>query len=32
MPEEFKPHALTIHKLLEFGPTFYEVYDEVKGD
>lgn len=32
MPLEFKRHTLTIHKLLEFGPTFYEVYDEVKGD
>jgi len=32
MPLEFKPHTLTIHKILEFGPTFYEVYDEVKGD
>lgn len=32
MPLEFKPHTLTIHKILEFGPTFYEVYDEIKGD
>ena len=28
MPQELKAHCLTIHKLLEFEPTFYEVYDE----
>jgi len=27
LPEEIKPHALTIHKLLEFAPVFYEVED-----
>lgn len=32
MPEEFKRHTLTIHKILEFAPVRYEVFDEVKGD
>lgn len=25
LPDEIKPHALTIHKLLEFAPVWYEV-------
>jgi len=28
---ELKPHCITIHKLLEFEPQFYEVYDEEEG-
>lgn len=31
MPQELKPHCLTIHKLLEFEPTFYEVWDPNGG-
>lgn len=27
LPDEIKPHALTIHKLLEFAPVFYEIED-----
>lgn len=28
MPEELKSHCLTIHKLLEFAPVYYEDYNE----
>lgn len=28
MPEELKSHCLTIHKLLEFAPEYYEEYNE----
>lgn len=31
MPEELKAHCLTIHKLLEFAPEFYEDYND-KGE
>lgn len=27
VPEELRPHVLTIHKVLEFAPVFYEVED-----
>lgn len=27
LPDALKPHALTIHKLLEFAPIFYEIAD-----
>lgn len=27
MPDELKSHCLTIHKLIEFEPVFYEVWD-----
>ena len=27
LPDELKPHALTIHKVLEFQPVFYEEPD-----
>lgn len=32
MPENIKPHCLTIHKLLEFAPVYYEVEDPVTGE
>ena len=28
MPQELKSHCLTIHKLIEFEPIFYEVWDD----
>lgn len=28
IPDALKPHVLTIHKVLEFQPVFYEVFDE----
>jgi len=28
LPDDIKPHALTIHKLLEFAPVWYEIDDE----
>lgn len=28
MPEELKSHCITFHKLVEYGPEFYEVWDE----
>lgn len=31
MPGEVKPHTLTLHKLLEFEPVYYEVVDEATG-
>lgn len=31
MPPEVKAHTLTIHKVLEFEPTWYEVLDEETG-
>ncbi len=27
LPDEIKPHALTVHKVLEFAPVFYEIED-----
>lgn len=27
VPEELKPHVLTMHKVLEFSPVFYEIQD-----
>lgn len=30
LPKELKSHAMTIHKLIEFEPVFYEVWDEVQ--
>ncbi len=32
VPEEFKGNCLTIHKLLEYSPVFYEVIDPETGD
>lgn len=32
MPEELKSNCITIHKLLEYGPVFYEVFDETSGE
>lgn len=31
MPDELKPHTLTVHKILEFAPVYYEVFDEQNG-
>jgi len=31
MPQELKPHTLTLHKLLEFEPRYYELPDEATG-
>ena len=31
MPGEVKPHTLTLHKLLEFEPVYYELPDEATG-
>lgn len=31
MPDEIKPHTLTIHKILEFKPVYYEVFDDQSG-
>ena len=28
VPDELKPHVQTMHKLLEFSPEFYEIFDE----
>ena len=28
MPEDLKAHCITFHKLVEYGPEFYEVYDD----
>lgn len=32
MDEELKPHCLTIHKLLEYEPEFFEVWDAEKKE
>lgn len=32
LPPELKDNAITIHKLLEYQPAFYEVYDEESGE
>lgn len=32
MPPELQDNCITIHKLLEYQPTFYEVYDETSGE
>jgi hypothetical protein len=32
LPDDIKPHCVTLHKVLEFEPIFYEVWDEVKGE
>lgn len=29
VPQELQPHVLTMHKVLEFSPVFYETFDEV---
>lgn len=31
VPEELKPHVLTLHKVLEFSPVFYEIEDTKTG-
>jgi ATP-dependent exoDNAse (exonuclease V) alpha subunit len=31
VPEEFKANCLTIHKLLEYSPVFYEIQDPITG-
>ena len=31
MPKELKPHTVTLHKLLEFEPKYYELPDEATG-
>lgn len=31
-PDSLKPHVLTIHKVLEFAPVFYEKFDEKVGE
>jgi len=31
IPDELKSHARTIHKLLEYGPVFTQVFDEVNN-
>jgi len=32
MPEDMKSNCITIHKLLEYQPQYYEVIDEATGD
>jgi len=32
LPPELKDNAITIHKLLEYQPNFYEVFDEEAGE
>lgn len=32
MPHGMENNCITIHKLLEYGPVFYEVYDETSGE
>jgi len=32
MPKGMENNCITIHKLLEYGPVFYEVYDETSGE
>lgn len=32
MPEELTENCITIHKLLEYQPVFYEVFDETSGE
>lgn len=32
MPPELKNNCITIHKLLEYQPTFYKIFDEESGD
>lgn len=32
MPSELTDNCITIHKLLEYQPVFYEVFDEVAGE
>lgn len=32
LPPELKDNAITIHKLLEYQPNFYEVFDEESGE
>lgn len=31
MPADLKPHCVTLHKLLEFKPVYYEVADQITG-
>jgi hypothetical protein len=31
MPESFKPHTITLHKLIQFEPVFYEIEDPQTG-
>lgn len=32
LPSELKDNCITIHKLLEYAPVFYEVFDEASGE
>jgi len=32
VPDSFKPQCLTIHKLIEFEPIFYDVIDDISGE
>ena len=32
LPDELKLHALTLHKVLEFQPVFYDIIDDKSGD
>lgn len=32
MPPELQDNCITIHKLLEYQPVFYEIFDEEKGE
>lgn len=32
MPDELKPHCVTFHKLVEYGPLFYEEYSAEKEE
>lgn len=32
LPDDVKPHCVTLHKVLEFEPVFYEVWDEEKNE
>jgi ATP-dependent exoDNAse (exonuclease V) alpha subunit len=31
MPDDLKPNCITIHKLLEYAPVYYEVFDNESG-
>lgn len=32
LPDDVKDHCVTLHKVLEFEPVFFEVWDEEKGE
>jgi len=32
LPEDLKSNCITIHKLLEYQPVFYEIFDELAGE